>query len=252
MYPTHPKTNPWMFASSHSRCRALIQTKRRRANARRLSDTQSLPRVELDERGGVDRERHVGLHRRADHATGELVRRVQRDVARQAKLRTALDVLDELRALARLRRHGNAVARLREVAGTVHLLAVHAHVAVRDELARGRDRRRESHAGHDVVQATLENAEQVVARAARQLAGEREITAELAFAHSIVEAHLLLLLEQATELAGLSPARLGLTVLTGGIWLLVGGLTGKSGKLHAETADDLQTRATLWHLTNEK
>src|SRR5439155_4496368 len=105
----------------------------------------------------------------------------------------------------------------------------------------------EAHPEDDIVQTALENGEQVVAGPARHLAGERHIATQLALADAVVEAHLLLFLEQAAELACLSPARLGLAVLAGRIWLLFRGLAGKAGKLNAEAAEDLEAGTTLGH-----
>src|SRR5438132_10998095 len=108
-----------------------------------------LPRVELDDLLSVDRERRVVAQRRSDHATRELVRRIHRDVARQTELRTALDVLDHLRALTRLRRQRHLVTGLGQVARAVETLAIHAHVSVRHALARARNRRSETPAEPD-------------------------------------------------------------------------------------------------------
>src|SRR5262245_13535624 len=175
------------------------------------STLQQIPRgcsclagVELNQRRGIHREGDVCLHRCPDHAARELVRRIQRDVARQSQLRTALHSLHDRNALARLaRRHGDFVTRLGEIARPVHLLAVDADVAVRHELARRGNRRRKAHAEDDVVEPTLEHSKEVVAGAARHLSREREIATQLALAHAVVETNLLLLLEQTSELARL-------------------------------------------------
>ena len=106
------------------------------------------------------------------------------------------------------------------------------------ELGRLADRTRDPAADHPKVGGPAGQA--VPARAG----------AQDAFVGQILD--LLLFLQQSTELARLPATGLGLTVLAGRIWLLVGGLAGKSGKLNAEAADDLQTRATLWHLTRSK
>src|SRR5688572_186060 len=180
-----------------------------------------LSRVELDERRCVHRERNIGLHRSSDHATPELVRRIHRDVARQATLRATLDRFHDRHALAGLAgRDRHFVTGLREVTRPIDLLAVHPDVAVRNELARCRNRRRETHAEDDVVQATLEDSQKIVTRAARKLACAREVPTQLAFAHAVVEANLLLLLQQATKLAGLPALGLRLPVLAGRMGLL--------------------------------
>src|SRR5262249_12970217 len=103
------------------------------------------------------------------------------------------------------RRERNDVVRLDLVARDVHAAAVDLEVAVADELARLRARRREAEPVDDVVQARFEHPQQVLACDARALGRLRVVGAELVFEQAVVAARLLLL-AQLQEVLGLLDA----------------------------------------------
>src|SRR6478735_6718295 len=102
--------------------------------------------------------------------------------------------------------HGDGVAGLDRVRGDVDDLAVDSDAAVRDELARFGARRAEAHAIDDVIEARLEQAEQVRAGVALAALGFGEVAAELALENA-VHALDLLLLAQLDAVVGRAGAR---------------------------------------------
>ena len=98
------------------------------------------------------------------------------------------------------------VARLELVRRDVGRDAVDGEVAVGDELAGGRARRREAHPVDDVVEARLERAQQVLAGHAGAVLGGDEVVAELALEHAVGLADLLLLAQLQPVLADLAAA----------------------------------------------
>ena len=89
--------------------------------------------------------------------------------------------------------HGDRVARAHRVRRDVHLLAVDGEVAVADELARLRARRREAQPVDDVVEPALEHLQQQLARDALLPVGRLEVAAELVLEHAVGALDLLLL-----------------------------------------------------------
>src|SRR5712692_1936667 len=83
---------------------------------------------------------------------------------------------------------------------------VEGDVAVEHELARLAARISEAQAVDDVVEAHLEDAQQIFTRDARHAFGVHEMLVKLAFEDAVDVARLLLLFELQTELALLAPA----------------------------------------------
>src|SRR5947209_20059628 len=137
-----------------------------------------LLRVELDDQLLADRHREVFTRRHPLDATFELLF-VELEPLRHA---TAVDgterLLDAL-DLARLLANRDDIARAHQVRRDVHLLAVHEKVTVTDELAPFGVVAREAETVDDVVHATLEQHEQVLARDALQTQRLVVVAAEL-------------------------------------------------------------------------
>src|SRR5690606_3180226 len=133
------------------------------------------------------------------------------------------------------------VARLDEVARDVDATAVHAHVAVVDELAGGEDRRHELGAVDDGVQATLEQADEVLARVTTQADGLLVVAAELLLGNvAVVALELLLGAQLGAEVRQLALA--ALAVLAGAIFAAVHGALRAAPDVLAHTAIDLVLR----------
>src|SRR6266545_6787814 len=103
--------------------------------------------------------------------------------------------------LERLRLDVDDVVRRDAEARDVDLLAVDQEVAVADELASGATRAGNACAIHDVVQARLEDLQQVVAGLALALGGLLVVAAELLLQHAVAVLGLLLLLHLQQVLA---------------------------------------------------
>ena len=139
------------------------------------------------------------------------------------------------------------LADFHEEAGAIHLLAVHTDMPVRHQLARGGNGRSESKTEDGVVEATLEKREQVVAGFAGKALRLREIAAKLRLGHPVVEANLLLLLEEAAEHAGLAALRARRAVLAGRIRTALAILASKTGELNAQASNDPETGTANRH-----
>src|SRR5579872_1872155 len=122
--------------------------------------------------------------------------------------------LEERRLLAALG-DGDHVARTHEERRNVDLAAVHQEVTVRDELARLRAGAGQIQTVDDVVEAPLEQLQELRARGALLARRFAEIVLELALHHAVKAAHLLLLAQLAAVFADLLAA-LALSLLTGG------------------------------------
>src|SRR3954471_23156634 len=148
--------------------------------------------VELDDELLLDRRRDLTTVRLAEHLRRQGVV-VGLEPGRD--LRGELGrVADELRgagALAGLEGDDVAVADL--VARDVHPAAVEGPVAVADELARLAPRGGEAEANEDVVEAALEQRQEVLARDALLAGGAVVVAGELLLEHAVVALGLLLL-----------------------------------------------------------
>src|SRR5262252_4695642 len=151
-----------------------------------------LLRIQLDDQVLVDVRQHVvPARRRLEHAAELLV--VHLDPLRQAHLLRDVERARDAQLLARLLAHLDDVAGLHLVGSDAHRLLVHGDRLVAHELARLGARRGKSHAVHDVVQATLEQSQQVLARGAGLARGFLVVVAELPLEHPVHAAQLLLL-----------------------------------------------------------
>ena len=119
-------------------------------------------------------------------------------------------VADRLRC-RRARRHRDDVVGTNLVARDVDAAAVHLEVAVAHELARLRARRREAEAVHDVVEARLEHAQELLAGDAGAPRRLLVVRAELLLEQAVVAARLLLLAQLQEVLALLDAAAAVLT-----------------------------------------
>src|SRR6185503_12412893 len=156
------------------------------------TDVLSLLRVELDDQILVDvRENLVALGQVLERSLHVLV--VDLDPLGEPDLggnrQRRLDAQLLLGAVT----NGDLVAGLELIRRDVHDLLVHLDTAMADELARFRARGREAHAVHDVVEPSLEHAEQNLARGAFDLRSLLVIVAELPLEHAVHAAQLLLL-----------------------------------------------------------
>ena len=100
------------------------------------------------------------------------------------------------------------VARLHDIGGDVHLLAVDGDVAVADKLTSLRTGGGQAQAVDDIVQAALEQGQQVVARDALDARGLVKRAAELRLQHAVGAADLLLFAQLHAVLAHLSRSSL--------------------------------------------
>src|SRR5688572_2680118 len=164
-----------------------------------------LARVVLDDELLVELERHLLARRFGEHRARQL-RRVAAhpfgDLCRLHRLGGDLEILTAATAVANL----DAVADLDPEARDVGRTAVHREVAVADELSGLRAARREAHAIDGVVEAHLEQAQQVLAGHALVLLRLLEVVAELALEDRVALAHLLLLAQLQPVLAHLAAA----------------------------------------------
>src|SRR5687767_4311137 len=151
--------------------------------------------VQLDDQVFVDVGRQVCTVRRRLERAGHLLR-IDLDPTRGKVhlLRKRQRFLDA-ELLARALGDRDLVARLDLVGRQIDLLAVDHDRLVRDELARLRARHREAHAVDDVVEALLEDAQQVLAGVALLARRLRVDVAELALEQAVDALDLLLLAE---------------------------------------------------------
>src|SRR3954466_188817 len=152
-----------------------------------------LLRVQLDD--------ELLLHRRGDLATLGLAQHLRgervvvglqprRDLSRQFG-----GIADDLVGPLAARLDGDHVVVAHLVARDVHAAAVDGPVAVADHLPRLAPRGGEAEADEDVVEAALEDAQEVLARDAGLARSLRVVGAELRLEHAVVAAGLLLLAE---------------------------------------------------------
>src|SRR5215471_7629289 len=151
-----------------------------------------LLRIQLDDQVLVDVRQHVvPARRRLEHAAELLV--VHLDPLRQAHLLRDVQRALDAQLLARLLPHLNDIARLHLVGRDGHRLLVYGDRLVTHQLARLGARRRESHAVHHVVQAALEQPQQVLASRAGLARRFLVVITELPLQHTVHAAQLLLL-----------------------------------------------------------
>ena len=108
---------------------------------------------------------------------------------------------DERGHLTRTRAHLDDVSGRNAVGRDVHLLAVHGEVTVSDQLTSHVAGLGEASAEHDVVEAGLEDLEQVLTSLARLALGFLEVVRELLLEHSVHTGRLLLLTQLQQVLA---------------------------------------------------
>src|SRR5437867_6815186 len=121
---------------------------------------------------------------------------------RQADRFGELQRVDDAQLLLRLFADGYHVAGLDQVRRDVDDLAVDRDRLVRHQLARFGARAAEAHAIDDVVQARLQQRQQVRAGVALAALGFGEVAAELALQHAVHALDLLLLAQLQAEVAG--------------------------------------------------
>src|SRR5690606_32091170 len=170
--------------------------------------------VELDDQLFIDIRRDV----RASGQRGDLALEVVLVELEPCRPRAAVDLaerIDDLLDLAAAFGDLDHVTRPHEVAGDVDLLAVDAEVAVERELAALRVRRAEAEAERDVVQATLEQAQQVLAGHALHARSTMVVAAELLLEQPVHALDLLLLTQLLAVVARATLA--ALAVLSGGV-----------------------------------
>src|SRR5690606_28466551 len=127
------------------------------------------------------------------------------------------------------------VAGLDRVRRQVDRLAVDGHAAVADQLAGGRAGDRETHAVDDVVQAGLEELQQILAGVALAGGGLLVIVAELALEQAVDALDLLLLAKLGGVIRELAAACAGAgTVLAGLLLQLALGIERAGRRLQAE------------------
>src|SRR5262245_15049385 len=149
-------------------------------------------RIELDDQVLVDvRENLAAVRQRLERAAEFLV--VHLDPVGPADLGRDRERGRDAGLALRLLAHGDHVAGGALVRGHVDGLAVHLDRLVRHELARLGAGRREAHPVHDVVEAPLEEAQQVLAGRAGAARGLRVVVAELPLQDAVHAAQLLLL-----------------------------------------------------------
>src|SRR3954469_1975522 len=149
-----------------------------------------LLRVQLDDELLLDRRRDLTALGLAQHLGGERVMvRLQPGWNLGGQLGGVAD--DRVRTGAGLDGDHVAVADL--IAGDIHAPAVDGPVAVADELARLAPRGGEAEAHEDVVEAALEEREEVLARDALLAGGAVVVAGELLLEHAVVALGLLLL-----------------------------------------------------------
>src|SRR5882672_11097035 len=159
-----------------------------------LSTALRLLRVELDDQLLLDGHGDVVARRRALHRALEATL-VQVEPGRDAAAVHRLERLVDAHDLARLLLHRDHVAHLHLEAGDVDLAVVDAEVAVAHELARLGAGVGEAEAEDHVVEALLEELEQVLAGLALGRAAPQVVAAELRLQQAVEALHLLLLAE---------------------------------------------------------
>src|SRR5579864_7973438 len=156
-----------------------------------------LLRIQLDDQVLVDVRQHVIAPRgRLEHPAELLGAHVH--PVRQPHLGGHVHGALDAQLLARLLAHLDAVAGLHLVGGDGHRLLVHGDRLVAHQLARLGARGGEAHAVHDVVQAALEQPQQVLARGAGLARRFLVVVAELPLQHPVHAAQLLLLAQLRT------------------------------------------------------
>src|SRR3954467_5435433 len=154
------------------------------------SGVSSLLGVQLDDELLLHRRRDLATLGLAQHLGGERVMvglEPRRHLGRELRR-----IADELHG-AGLGLDGDDVAVANLVAGNVHAPAVDRPVAMADQLARLAPRRREAEAHEHVVEAALEQQEQVLAGDTGLAGGALVVMAELLLEHAVVALGLLLL-----------------------------------------------------------
>src|SRR5688572_21451135 len=149
--------------------------------------------VELDDQVFVDVGRQIGALRQSLERARHLFRVDLDPTRREVHLLRQRQRFLDAKLLARTLGDRDLVARLDLEGRQVDLLAVDHDGLVRDELARLRPRHGEAHAIDDVVEALLEDAEQVLAGVALLAGGLRVDVAELALEQAVDALDLLLL-----------------------------------------------------------
>src|SRR5688500_6483400 len=197
----------------------------------------------LDDELRVDLRFDLTALRRGDELRRERVGVDLEPARTRLGLRPREDVLEVLRALARLVDR-DGVPTAERAARRLRAAPVHRDVRVRHELARLRARLREARAVHDVVEARLEQLDELIARRARELVGTVEGALHLLFHDAVHAARLLLLAQLQCEVGDLAPA---LLVHAGRRWALLEGalrhaLLALQVELHAFAAALATTR----------
>src|SRR3954465_3631045 len=167
------------------------------------SGVSSLLGVQLDDELLLHRRRDLATLGLAQHLGGERVMvglEPRRHLGRELRR-----VADELHG-AGVGLDGDDIAVAHLIAGDVHAAAVDRPVAVADELPRLAARRREAEADEHVVEAALEEGEQVLAGDAGLAGGPLVVVAELLLEHAVVAPRLLLLAQLDAVLGLLLPA----------------------------------------------
>src|SRR5687768_2099614 len=214
--------------------------------------TSPLLGVQLDYQLLLRCDRNVLARGALQHASTERVA-IDGDPRERCATRGLIHGHQDRRLLARLHADANLFPRLHQIARDVDVLLIHFDVAVPNELSRRLAARRESHAVHDVVEATLERREQVVPRDSGQLRDALEGVAELLFAHAVDAFHLLLLTELLRVLRRLAATGRALPVLTRGVWttlhraLLGEALRALEKQLRAFSAAEAADRSSVAH-----
>src|SRR3954467_13996500 len=167
------------------------------------SGVSSLLGVQLDDELLLHRRRDLATLGLAQHLGGERVMvglEPRRHLGRELRR-----VADELHG-AGVGLDGDDIAVAHLIAGDVHAAAVDRPVAVAGELPRLAARRREAEADEHVVEAALEEGEQVLAGDAGLAGGPLVVVAELLLEHAVVAPRLLLLAQLDAVLGLLLPA----------------------------------------------
>src|SRR3954451_17843170 len=167
------------------------------------SGVSSLLGVQLDDELLLHRRRDLATLGLAQHLGGERVMlglEPRRHLGRELRR-----VADEIHG-AGVGLDGDDIAVAHLIAGDVHAAAVDRPVAVADELPRLAARRREAEADEHVVEAALEEGEQVLAGDAGLAGGPLVVVAELLLEHAVVAPRLLLLAQLHAVLGLLLPS----------------------------------------------
>src|ERR1700712_2969505 len=190
-----------------------------------------LLRVELDDELFLDRHLDLGPHRARVHEHAH-PRRDGLEPGRHDPVAVGLPSHDERRHLQALLPHVDDVVGVDLVGGDVDLVAVDPEVAVRHQLAGVATGPGEPGAVDHIVEAALEELQQVVTGLAGTAARLVVVVVELLLHHAVGEASLLLLLQLVAVLGLLDP---GTAVLAGGVGALLERLV-LTDEVDAETA----------------